>query len=44
MDATACYLLMLHKYQFIAKNSEVKDYALYLGHISNNFTINNMKK
>ena len=31
-------------YQFKAKNSEIKDYALCLGNISNNFTINNLKK
>ena len=31
-------------YQFKAKNSEIKDYALCLGNISKYFTINNMKK
>ena len=31
-------------YQFITKDSEVKDYALCLGKISKNFTINDMKK
>ena len=31
-------------YQFKAKNSEIKDYALFLGNISKDFTINNMKK
>ena len=31
-------------YQFKAKNSEMKDYALDLGNISKDFTINNMKK
>ena len=31
-------------YQFKAKNSEIKDYALCLGNISKDFTINNMKK
>ena len=31
-------------YQFITKDSEVKDYALCLGKISRNFTINDMKK
>ena len=30
--------------QFKAKNSEMKDYALCLGNISEYFTINNMKK
>ena len=29
-------------YQFKAKSSEIKDYALYLGNISKDFTINNM--
>ena len=31
-------------YQFKAKDSEIKDYALCLGNVSKNFTINNMKK
>ena len=31
-------------YQFQAKDSEIKDYALCLGNISNGFTINNVKK
>ena len=31
-------------YQFKAKNSEIKDYALCLGNILKDFTINNMKK
>ena len=31
-------------YQFKAKNSELKDYALCLDNISKTFTINNMKK
>ena len=31
-------------YQFKAKNSEIKDYALCLANISKDFTINNMKK
>ena len=31
-------------YQFKAKNSEIKDYALFLGNISKDFTINNKKK
>ena len=30
-------------YQFKAKNSEIKDYALCLGDVSEDFTINNMK-
>ena len=32
------------EYQFIAKDSEKKDYALCLGNISKNFTINNIIK
>ena len=31
-------------YQFKPKNSEIKDYTLYLGNTSKDFTINNMKK
>ena len=31
-------------YQFKAKNSEIKDYALCLGNVSKDFTINKMKK
>ena len=31
-------------YQFKAKNSEIKDYALCLGNISKDFTINYLKK
>ena len=31
-------------YQFKAKNSEIKDYALCLCNISKDFTFNNMKK
>ena len=31
-------------YQFKAKDSEIKDYTLCLGNISEEFTINNMKK
>ena len=31
-------------YQIKAKDSEIKDYALCLGNISKDFTINNMKK
>ena len=31
-------------FQFKAKDSEIKDYALYLGNISKDFTINNLKK
>ena len=31
-------------YQFKAKDSEMKNYALCLGNISKDFTINNMKK
>ena len=31
-------------YQFKAKDYEIKDYALCLGNMSKDFTINNMKK
>ena len=31
-------------YQFKAKNSEIKDYSLFLGNAPKNFRINNMKK
>ena len=31
-------------YQFKAKNSEIKDYALFLGNVLKDFTINDMKK
>ena len=31
-------------YKFKAKHSEIKDYALCLGNISKDFTINNIKK
>ena len=31
-------------YQFKAKNSEIKDYALWLGNILKDFIINNLKK
>ena len=31
-------------YQLIVKNLETKDYALYLGNISKDSTVNNMKK
>ena len=31
-------------YQFKAKDSKIKDYALCLGNVSKDFTINNMKK
>ena len=42
---TVSYLLMLQKvFQFKAKDSEIKDYTLYLGNISKDFTINSIKK
>ena len=31
-------------YQFKAKNSVIKDYALYLGNVSKDFTTNKMRK
>ena len=46
MKAIISYLLMLQKYQFKAKKSEIKDYApcLGLGNISIPFTIINKKR
>ena len=45
MEATVSYFLMLQKmYQFKAKDSEIKYYALPLGNVSKDFTIINMKK
>ena len=35
---------MLQKHQFKANKIETKDYTLFLGNISNDFAINNMKK
>ena len=31
-------------YQFKAKHPEIKDYALCIGNVSKDFTVNNMKK
>ena len=45
MEATISYLLIPQKvYQFKAKVSKIKDYAICLSNISKDFTINNMKK
>ena len=45
MEATVPYFVNATKiYQFKAKNSETKDYALCIGNISKKFTINNMRK
>ena len=45
MESIVSYLLMLQKYiNSKKKNSEIKDYALWLGNISKDFPINNMKK
>ena len=46
MKAIISYLLMLQKYQFKAKKSEIKDYApcLGLGNISIPFTIIHKKR
>ena len=45
MEAAVSYLLMLQKYiNSKQKNSEIKDYALCLGNVSKDFTIDNMKK
>ena len=45
MEAVFSYLLILQKiYPFKAEGSETKDYAMCLGNISKDITINNMKK
>ena len=45
MEAAFSYLLILQKiYPFKAEGSETKDYAMRLGNISKDITINNMKK
>ena len=45
MEATVSYLLMLQKYINSKEDySEIKYYALCLGNVLKDFTINNMKK
>ena len=45
MEATLSYLLMLKSISKQSKkNSGIKYYALCLGNVSENFTINNMKR
>ena len=45
MEAIVFLILNVTKIdQFKAKDFEIKDYALRLGNISKDFTINNMKK
>ena len=45
MEAKSSYLSMLQKKNhFKTKDSELKLYSLYLGNISKDFTINNIKK
>ena len=45
MEATVSYLLVLLTYSNSnQKNSEINDYALFLGNVSKDFIINNMKK
>ena len=44
MEATVSYFLMLQKYINSNKKTEIKDCAQYLGNVSKDFTINNMKK
>ena len=44
MKATAFFVNAKKIFQFKAKNSKIKDYALCLGNISKDFIINNMKK
>ena len=38
------FVIAAKKYQFKAKDSEIKPYILCLGNISKDFTIDNMKK
>ena len=45
MEATVSYLLIQRNYiNSKQKNPEIKDYALYLGNASKDFTISNIKK
>ena len=44
MEETAFYLIILRKYQFKWKDSEIKPYILCLGNISKKFEVNNIKK
>ena len=44
MEATVSYFLMLQKYINSNKKTEIKDCPQYLGNVSKDFTINNMKK
>ena len=44
MEATVSYLLMLQKYISSKQKTEIKDFALCLGNIWKDFTINNMKR
>ena len=44
MEGTVSYLLMPQKYINSKQKTQIKDYALCLGNISKDFTINNMKK
>ena len=45
MEVTISYLLILQKiYQFKANGSEMKPCPLFLGNISKDFTIDNVKK
>ena len=42
METTVLFANATKIYQFKAKSSEIKDYALCLGNISKSFTIDNM--
>ena len=46
MEATVSYLFLniIRIIQFKEKDSEINNYALRLGNISKDFTINNIKK
>ena len=44
MEAKVFFFIGTKVYQFKAQDSEKKDYAMYLGNVSKDFEINNMKK
>ena len=41
---TLLLLVLIKMHQFKVKDSEIKQYPLYVGNISKDFTINNMNK
>ena len=45
MEAKVSFFLKIQQYiNSMQKNSEIKDYALRLGNVSKDFTINNIEK